>query len=202
MAAAGFKSKKFEKLKRFDSKDCERLSFLGHESLHLLKQGSNGQRNIAIVLNSIWPRGDAPERADKVTGERFVARSLDLWFQWAKVVALMTERDPEKVRSKKDFANFCKECREFCFLFHAMFHRTQCKGFYLHTLLAHAGDFMRLLGQHGICLGMMSNSGAEWRLECGRRAFKRSLCCGCWANADPTLAQKRNCRPFSRCVRY
>ena len=52
LAAAGFKSKKFEKFRRFDSKDYERLSFLGHELLHLLKQGSNGQRNIAIVLNS------------------------------------------------------------------------------------------------------------------------------------------------------
>ena len=48
LAAAGFKSKKFEKLKRFDSKDCERLSFLGHEPLHLLKQGSNGQRDMLL----------------------------------------------------------------------------------------------------------------------------------------------------------
>jgi len=196
LASAGFKSKKFEKLRHFDSKNYEKLSFLGHESLHLLKQGANGERNIALILKSIWPQGDAPQRADEVNGDRFVARSIDLWEQWAKVVELMTERDPEELRKKNGFATFGKECRDFCFLFQAMFHKTQCKGFYLHTLMAHAGDFMRELEKHGMCLGMMSNSGAERRHEYGRRAFKRSLCGGCWAKHDEALALKRNLSAF------
>ena len=159
----GFKSKKFkfEKLRNFDSKNYEKLSFLGHESLHLLKRKDGvGDRNIAVLLKHIWPQGDAPDRLDKVDGASFVARSLDLWEQWAKVVELMIERDPEKVREQKGFENFGKECRDFIFLFQAMFHKAQCKAFYLHTLMAHAGDFMRELGKYGMCLGMMSNSGA------------------------------------------
>ena len=196
LASAGFKSKKFEKLRYFDSKNYEKLSFLGHESLHLLKRGTNGERNIALILKSIWPQGDAPQRADEVNGDRFVARSIDLWEQWAKVVELMTERDPEELRKKNGFATFGKECRDFCFLFQAMFHKTQCKAFYLHTLMAHAGDFMRELEKHGMCLGMMSNSGAERRHEYGRRAFKRSLCGGCWAKHDEALALKRNLSAF------
>ena len=195
LASAGFKSKKFEKLRHFESKDYEKLSFLGHESLHLLKR-TDGERNIALILKKIWPQGDAPERVDEVNGERFVARSIDLWEQWAKVVELMTERDPEEVRKKNGFADFGKECLEFCFLFQAMFHKTQCKAFYLHTLMAHAGDFMRELEKHGMCLGMMSNSGAERRHEYGRRAFKRSLCGGCWAKHDEALALKRNLSAF------
>ena len=193
LSMAGFKSKKFEKLQSFDSKHYEKLSFLGHESLHLLKRkDEGGDRNIAVILKHIWPQGDAPDRLDKVDGTKFVARSLDLWEQWAKVVELMTERDYEKVCKNQGFQNFGKECREFCFLFQAMFHKAQCKTFYLHTLLAHAGDFMRELGKYGLCLGMMSNSGAERRHEYGRRAFKRSLCGGRWAKTNKELAAKRN----------
>jgi hypothetical protein len=196
LCMAGFKSKKFEKLRNFDSKNYERMSFLGHESLHLLKRTDGGDRNIAVILKHIWPQGDAPRRVDQVDGTGFVARSLDLWEQWAKVVELMTERDFEKVREKRGFENFGKECRDFCFMFQAMFHKAQCKAFYLHTLMAHAGDFMRELGKHGMCLGMMSNSGAERRHEYGRRAFKRSLCGGCWAKTNPDLAVKRNLSAF------
>ena len=197
LSMAGFKSKKFEKLQTFDSKHYEKLSFLGHESLHLLKRkDGSGDRNIAIILKHIWPQGDAPDRLDKVDGTNFVVRSLDLWEQWATVVELMTERDYQKVLRKNGFATFGKECREFCFLFQAMFHKAQCKAFYLHTLMAHAGDFMRELGKYGMCLGMMSNSGAERRHEYGRRAFKRSLCGGCWAKTNPDLAVKRNLSAF------
>jgi hypothetical protein len=87
-------------------------------------------------------------------------------------------------------------CREFCFRYQALFHKTHCKSFYLHTLLAHAGDFMRELEKHDMCLGMMSNSGAERRHEYGRRAFRRSLCGGCWAKHDPELANKANMSAF------
>jgi hypothetical protein len=62
--------------------------------------------------------------------------------------------------------------------------------------MAHAGDFMRELEKHGMCLGMMSNSGAERRHDYGRRAFKRSLCGGCWAKHDEALALKRNLTAF------
>ena len=190
---AGFKSKKFEKLRHFDSSNYEKLSFLGHESLHLLKRNEeSGERNIAVILKHLWPEGDAPERKDQVEGARFVARSVDLWEKWARVVELMTERDPKAVRAKNGFATFGKDCRDFIFLFQAMFHKAQCKAFYLHTLMAHAGDFMRELDKYGMCLGMMSNSGAERRHEYGRRAFKRSLCGGCWAKTNKDLAEKQN----------
>ena len=55
---------------------------------------------------------------------------------------------------------------------------------------------MRELGKHGMCLGMMSNSGAERRHEYGRRAFRRSLCGGCWAKYDQDLANKANMSAF------
>jgi len=47
-----------------------------------------------------------------------------------------------------------------------------------------------------MCLGMMSNSGAERRHEYGRRAFRRSLCGGCWAKYDQDLANKANMSAF------
>ena len=81
---------------------------------------------------------------------------------------------------------FGKECREFCTLYQIMYHSDHCKSFYLHTLLAHAGDFMRELAQPDAQrLGMMSNSGAERRHELGRLAFKRSLCGGAWKKRNP-----------------
>ena len=71
--------------------------------------------------------------------------------------------------------------------------------FYLHALLAQAGDFMRELGTHGTCLGclgMMCNSGAECRHEYRRRAFRRTLRGGFWAKHDPELANKANMSAF------
>ncbi len=110
----------------------------------------------------------------------------------------MSQSDPENLRKSIDgkhwngFARFGKVCREFVFRYQAMFHKTHCKSFYLHTLLAHAGDLMRELEKHNMCLGMMSNSGVERLHEYGRRAFRRSLCGGCWAKYDPELANKAN----------
>ena len=125
-----------------------------------------------------------------------------LWECWGEVVELMSERDPANLRNSKSirhgdgFARFGKVCREFCFRYQALFHKTHCKSFYLHTLLAHAGDFMRELGKHGMCLGMMSNSGAERLHEYGRSAFRRLLCGGCWAKYDQDLANKANMSAF------
>jgi len=200
MQKIGLKSKKFQKVLMFTNEHYERLSFLGSEALLLLKrfQGSE-KRNVQVLLEHLWPSGDASESRE---GLNFVERSIALWECWAEVVELMSERDPEKLRKQVDprhgdgFARFGKVCREFCFRYQVLFHKTHCKSFYLHTLLAHGGDFMRALGQHGMCLGMMSNSGAERRHEYGRRAFRRSLCGGCWAKYDPELANKANMSAF------
>jgi hypothetical protein len=200
MELIGLKSKKFQKVRMFNCENYERLSFLGHEALHLLKRDeTTGKRNVQVLLEHLWPSGDASEFKE---GRNFVERSIVLWECWGEVVALMSERDPEKLRKWVDakhgdgFARFGKVCREFCFRYQALFHKTHCKSFYLHTLLAHAGDFMRELEKHGMCLGMMSNSGGERRHEYGRRAFRRSLCGGCWAKHDPELANKANMSAF------
>ena len=201
MGMIGLKSKKFQKVRMFNCENYERLSFLGHEALLLLKraEGGGGKRNVQILLEHLWPAGDASESKE---GRNFVERSIVLWECWGEVVELMSERNPENLRKRVDgrhgdgFARFGKVCREFCFRYQALFHKTHCKSFYLHTLLAHAGDFMRELERHGMCLGMMSNSGAERRHEYGRRAFRRSLCGGCWAKHDPELANKANMSAF------
>jgi hypothetical protein len=196
MGQIGLKAKIFQKVRLFNCENYERLSFLGHEALLLLKkpEDAHGKRNIHLLLEQLWPSGDSSESPE---GRNFVDRSIVLWDCWAEVVELMSERDPTVLRKSVDdhgdgFARFGKVCREFCFRYQAMFHKTHCKSFYLHTLLAHAGDFMRELEKHGMCLGMMSNSGAERRHEYGRRAFRRSLCGGCWAKHDPELANKKN----------
>jgi hypothetical protein len=192
MELIGLKSKKFQKIRMFNCENYERLSFLGHEALQLLKRDkTTGKRNVQVLLEHLWPAGDASESKE---GRNFVERSIVLWECWGEVVELMSERDPANLRKSKNtrhgdgFARFGKVCREFCFRYQALFHKTHCKSFYLHTLLAHAGDFMRELEKHGMCLGMMSNSGAERRHEYGRRAFRRSLCGGCWAKHDQDLA--------------
>jgi hypothetical protein len=77
-------------------------------------------------------------------------------------------------------------------MYQAMFHEQHCRSFYLHTLLHHAGDFMRELEKDGMCLGMMSNSGAERRHEYGRRAAKKALAGGCWRAKVPELASRQN----------
>jgi hypothetical protein len=88
-----------------------------------------------------------------------------VWRQWAVVVKLMSERFTEKllkdvVDGEDGFARFGKECREFIFRFQSMSTEDNSKSYYLHTLLHHAGDFMRALQKEGLTLGMMSNSGA------------------------------------------
>ena len=200
MQMIGLKSKKFQKVRMFTCEHYERLSFLGHEALLLLKKNEeSGKRNVQVLLEHLWPSGDASESRE---GRNFVERSIVLWDCWGEVVELMSERDPEKLRKSMNskygngFARFGKVCREFCFRYQALFHKTHCKSFYLHTLLAHAGDFMRELEKYDMCLGMMSNSGAERRHEYGRRAFRRSLCGGCWAKHDPELANKKNMSAF------
>jgi hypothetical protein len=200
MELIGLKSKKFQKVRMFNCDNYERLSFLGHEALQLLKRdATTGKRNVQVLLEHLWPAGDASESKE---GRNFVQRSIVLWECWGEVVELMSERDPAKLRKSNNvrhgdgFARFGKVCREFCFRYQALFHKTHCKSFYLHTLLAHGGDFMRELERHGMCLGMMSNSGAERRHEYGRRAFRRSLCGGCWAKHDQELANKANMSAF------
>jgi hypothetical protein len=200
MEMIGLKSKKFQKVRMFNSENYERLSFLGHEALHLLKRDeASGKRRIQMLLEHLWPKGDASESKE---GLNFVERSIVLWDCWGEVVELMSERNPENLRKSVDdrhgdgFARFGKVCREFCFRYQSFFHKTHCKSFYLHTIMAHAGDFMRELEKNGMCLGMMSNSGAERRHEYGRRAFRRSLCGGCWAKHDPELAGKANMSAF------
>ena len=200
MEMIGLKSKKFQKVRMFNSENYERLSFLGHEALHLLKRDeASGKRRIQMLLEHLWPEGDASESKE---GLNFVKRSIVLWDCWGEVVELMSERNPENLRKSVDdrhgdgFARFGKVCREFCFRYQSFFHKTHCKSFYLHTIMAHAGDFMRELEKNGMCLGMMSNSGAERRHEYGRRAFRRSLCGGCWAKHDPELAGKANMSAF------
>ena len=105
----------------------------------------------------------------------FVQLSVELWDQWAKVVHLMNERDPKKVRESNGFALFGKECRDVCFRFKAMFHWTQTKAYYLHTIIVHAGTSCGRMEIRAcaMCLGMMSNSGAEQRHEYGRRRAVR-----------------------------
>jgi len=166
----------------------EKLTFEGHQALKLLAVDSDGKMAVARILESMWPSGDTENDG----GRGYVPRQVELWKQWSRVVELMTERDPEKVRAKDGFARFGKECREFCRQYQALFHEQHCRSFYLHTLMHHAGDFMRELDRNGMCLGMMSNSGVERRHEYGRRAAKKALAGGCWRKKIPELAEKEN----------
>jgi hypothetical protein len=165
MQMIGLKSRKFQKVRMVTYENCERLSCLGHETLLLLKKNEgSGKRNVQVLLEHLWPSGDASESRE---GSNFVERSIVLWDCWGEVVELMSERDLEKLRkliySKHSIGlpSFIKVCREFCFRHQALLHKTHCKSFYLHTLLAHAGEFIRELEKFDMCLGMMSNSGVE-----------------------------------------
>jgi hypothetical protein len=166
----------------------EKLTFEGHQALKLLAEGSDGKMAVTRILESMWPSGDT----DTDGGRGYVPRQVELWKQWSRVVELMTERDPEKVRAKDGFTRFGKECREFCRQYQTLYHEQHCRSFYLHTLMHHAGDFMRELQRNGMCLGMMSNSGVERRHEYGRRAAKKALAGGCWRSKVPGLADKEN----------
>lgn len=178
----------------------EKLTFEGHQALKLLAKDDGGKMAVARILESMWPNKNGD--ADGEGGERYVPRVAALWEQWAKVVEIMKERDPAKVRNNIDvsgrdgFARFGKECREFCRQYQSMYHEQHCRSFYLHTLMHHAGDFMRELEDNGMCLGMMSNSGVERRHEYGRRAAKKALAGGCWKDKVPGLAEKENVFSF------
>ena len=166
-----------------------KMTFLGTDCLRFLGRSDAGTMNIELLLRSVWPSGDAGCTPDAAN---FVGRSVQLWGRWAELVDLMHDRDPANIRSKQGFLRFGKVCREFVCMYQTMYHKEHCKSFYLHTLLHHAGDFMRALDQAGMCLGMMSNSGAERRHANGRAAFKRSLCGGCWRKQDETLKDVPN----------
>jgi hypothetical protein len=173
------------------SEHWEKVTFEGHQALKLLKvDETDGKMAIQRIMEAMWPSGDV-ESYDKDSGEGYVKRSVLLWKQWAVVVALMTERDPAKLRRVDGFEMFGKECREFCFRYQSMFLEAHCRSYYLHTLLHHAGDFMRELEEAGMCLGMMSNSGAERRHEYGRRAARKALASGCWRNKMRDAAGNR-----------
>jgi hypothetical protein len=166
----------------------EKLTFEGHQALKLLVIDEGGKMAVNRIMESMWPRGDA----DGENGRAYVPRAAALWTQWAKVVEIMTERDPAQVEEVDGFNRFGKECREFCRMYQAMYHEQHCRSFYLHLLMHHAGDFMRELQNEGMCLGMMSNSGVERRHEYGRRAAKKALAGGCWKQKVPELADREN----------
>ena len=120
-----------------------------------------------------------------------------MWRQFAVVEKLMSERDPAALKkdiiaSEDGFARFGKECREFIFRFQSMSMLDYSKSYYLHTLLHHAGDFMRALQAEGFTLGMMSNSGAERRHEYGRRASRKALASNGWRKKNSVYDQKTN----------
>jgi hypothetical protein len=170
----------------------EKISLLGIEVIKLLEPVEGGNPDwmaIEVILKKLWPTGHAGTRPELLN---YVERTSLLWRQWKRVVELMSERDAEVLQSNGGYATFGKECREFCTLYQMMFHEAHCRSFYLHTLIAHAGDFMRELEKHNLTLGMMSNSGAERRHELGRLAFKRSLCGGAWKKRNPKLKDIRN----------
>jgi hypothetical protein len=100
MELIGLKSKKFQKVRMFNCDNYERLSFLGHEALQLLKRdATTGKRNVQVLLEHLWPAGDASESKE---GRNFVQRSIVLWECWGEVVELMSERDPAKLRKSKN----------------------------------------------------------------------------------------------------
>ena len=155
----------------------------------MVARRNDGKLAVQHMLELMWPSGDL----DETGGRFFVIRQTELWKQWGKVAELMLERDPEKiVANNNGFERFGKECRQFCCLYQTMYHEQHCRSFYLHTLLHHAGDFMRELHAHGMCLGMMANSGAERRHEYGRRAAKKAMTGGCWRAKVPKYKEMEN----------
>ena len=167
----------------------QKLTFEGHEALKLLARRNDGKLAVQHMLELMWPSGDL----DQTGGRFYVIRQAAMWEQWGKVAELMLERDPEKiVANNNGFERFGKECRQFCYLYQTMYHEQHCRSFYLHTLLHHAGDFMRELHAHGMCLGMMANSGAERRHEYGRRAAKKAMTGGCWRAKVPKYKEMEN----------
>ena len=175
----------------------EKVTFEGHQAWDLLKTGSDGRMGIERVLDAMWPGAAEDKGVGTAYGTKFVPRTIEVWRQWAVVVKLMSERFSEKllkdvVDGEDGFARFGKECREFIFRFQSMSTVDYSKSYYLHTLLHHAGDFMRALQKEGLTLGMMSNSGAERRHEYGRRASRKALASNGWRKKKPEYANRPN----------
>ena len=179
------------------TKKYEKISFEGHQAWRLLETGTDGRMGIERVLDAMWPGAAEDTGVGKAYGTKFVPRTIEVWRQWAVVVKLMSERFTEKllkdvVDGEDGFARFGKECREFIFRFQSMSTEDNSKSYYLHTLLHHAGDFMRALQKEGLTLGMMSNSGAERRHEFGRRASRKALASNAWRKKKAEYANRPN----------
>ena len=180
-----------------ESKKWEKVSFEGHQAKALLKTGTDGKMAIERILDAIWPGAAEDTDVGEKYGTQFVPRTLEVWKQWAVVEDLMSERFSEVLRNKvvdglDGYERFGMECREFIFRFQAMSTEDYSKSYYLHTLLHHAGDFMRALQKEGMTLGMMSNSGAERRHEYGRRASRKALASNGWRRKSPEYDKMKN----------
>ena len=175
----------------------EKISFEGHQAWVLLDTGSDGRMGIQRVLDAMWPGAAEDPGVGKTYGVKFVPRVMEVWRQWAVVANLMSERFSKKLKEdvvdgEDGFARFGKECREFIFRFQAMSTVDYSKSYYLHTLLHHAGDFMRALGLVGVTLGMLSNSAAERKHEYGRRASRKALAYNGWRKKSKKYAETPN----------
>ena len=184
--------------KQSESGNWEKVTFEGHQAKKLLeKDAASGLMRIEKVLDAMWPNKMEDTEVGVAYGTGFVSRTAAVWRQWAVVVKLMTERFPKNLRAdvvncEDGFERFGKECRDFIFRLQSMTVEDYSKSYYLHTLLHHAGDFMRALEEEGMCLGMMSNSGAERRHEYGRRAARKALACSGWRNKSEEHKTKPN----------
>jgi hypothetical protein len=188
-------NKKYQKNQT--SKTYEKVTFEGHQVKALLKLGADGKMAIENVLDAMWPGAAEDPGVGKQYGTKFVPRTIAVWRQFAVVEKLMSERDPEALKrdiinGEDGFERFGKECREFIFRFQSMSILDYSKSYYLHTLLHHAGDFMRVLQTEGFTLGMMSNSGAERRHEYGRRASRKALASNGWRKKNSEYDRMEN----------
>ena len=179
------------------TKTYEKISFEGHQAWVLLDKGSDGRMGIQRVLDAMWPGAAEDPGVGKTYGVKFVPRVMEVWRQWAVVANLMSERFSKNLKEdvvdgEDGFARFGKECREFIFRFQSMSTVDYSKSYYLHTLLHHAGDFMRALGLVGLTLGMLSNSAAERKHEYGRRASRKALASNGWRKKSKKYAEKPN----------
>ena len=175
----------------------EKISFEGHQVWDLLDTGSDGRMGIQRVLDAMWPGAAEDPGVGKTYGVRFVPRVMEVWRQWAVVANLQSERFSKKLKEdvvdgEDGFTRYGKECREFVFRFQAMATVDFSKAYYLHTLLHHAGDFMRSLSLVGLNLGMLSNSAAERKHEYGRRASRKALASNGWSKKSKKYAEKPN----------
>ena len=179
------------------TKTYEKISFEGHQVWDLLDKGSDGRMGIQRVLDAMWPGAAEDPGVGKTYGVKFVPRVMEVWRQWAVVANLMSERFSKNLKEdvvdgEDGFARFGKECREFIFRFQSMSTVDYSKSYYLHTLLHHAGDFMRALGLVGLTLGMLSNSAAERKHEYGRRASRKALASNGWRKKSKKYAKTPN----------